>query len=443
MIRHEHLLVTSAIRDAHGTPLEPQVPAIVVDPNRTGGLVEGKVLRGDGTPAAGSKVQLLRYRKVVNPNAPEGEQLYPRPRGGSGCRSATARSTSTSSRSRRRRDTRSGIRRTCSPSPSSPASRSARSCRRAPIRSCSPRRREEVSTIVRLQNRLLQGQHRAPRARHGQGAARPRGRRLARDGRDRRGREHALPRAAHGSARGGRLVHVRRAAGRPDHALGPRRRGQPRLPDGRHPEARRRRERDAPARADRAAEDRHGVREGDAPQERQPAAAARSVAGRDGRRLLERHLHRRRSSPTTSATRRSRACLPERSRCRPRTSASRARPRSRTSTLAADATVSATLTLAEAAPRSVVGRVLFHDGPTNTNLPVSRGGRVHRGPGQLRVHGRDGDVPDRRRAGARRRRGGVLGDGVRQRARTSGADRRCRRCSTRGTERRSSRPTSS
>jgi hypothetical protein len=76
VIRHEQLLVTSAIRDAHGTPLDPQVPAIVVDPNRTGGLVEGKVLRGDSTPAAGSLVQILRFRKVTNPDSPDGEFLY-------------------------------------------------------------------------------------------------------------------------------------------------------------------------------------------------------------------------------------------------------------------------------------------------------------------------------------------------------------------------------
>ncbi len=68
VIRHEHLLVASALRDTHGTPLDPQVPAIVTDPGRTGGLVEGRVLRGDGTPASGSRVQLLRWKKIVNPN---------------------------------------------------------------------------------------------------------------------------------------------------------------------------------------------------------------------------------------------------------------------------------------------------------------------------------------------------------------------------------------
>ncbi|HQQ77162.1 MAG TPA: Ig-like domain-containing protein, partial [Thermoanaerobaculia bacterium] len=76
VIRHEHLLVTNAIRDVHGTPLDPLVPAVVVDPNRTGGLVEGKVLRGDSTPAAGSRVQLLRWRKVVNPDAADAEFLF-------------------------------------------------------------------------------------------------------------------------------------------------------------------------------------------------------------------------------------------------------------------------------------------------------------------------------------------------------------------------------
>ncbi len=50
-------------------------------------------------------------------------------------------------------------------------------------------------------------------------------------------------------------------------------------------------------------------------------------------------------------------------------------------TLAADATVSATLTLADAAPRSVVGRVLFHDGPSNTNLPVAGAVAFIAGPG--------------------------------------------------------------
>ena len=50
-------------------------------------------------------------------------------------------------------------------------------------------------------------------------------------------------------------------------------------------------------------------------------------------------------------------------------------------TLAADATVSATLTLADAAPRSVTGRVLFHDGPSNTNLPVAGAVAFIAGPG--------------------------------------------------------------
>ncbi|HTS01393.1 MAG TPA: carboxypeptidase-like regulatory domain-containing protein, partial [Thermoanaerobaculia bacterium] len=64
VIRHEHLLATNALRDVRGTPLDPQVPPVVIDPDRTGGLAEGKVLRGDGTPAAGTRVQLLRWRHV-------------------------------------------------------------------------------------------------------------------------------------------------------------------------------------------------------------------------------------------------------------------------------------------------------------------------------------------------------------------------------------------
>ncbi len=64
VIRHEHLLATNAIRDTHGTPLEPQVPAALIEPNHTGGLVDGRVLLGTGEPAAGAIVQLIRYHSV-------------------------------------------------------------------------------------------------------------------------------------------------------------------------------------------------------------------------------------------------------------------------------------------------------------------------------------------------------------------------------------------
>ena len=50
-------------------------------------------------------------------------------------------------------------------------------------------------------------------------------------------------------------------------------------------------------------------------------------------------------------------------------------------TLPADGSVSVTLTIAEAAPRTVTGRVLFHDDPSNTNIPVSGAVAFISGPG--------------------------------------------------------------
>ncbi|MEO8584735.1 MAG: Ig-like domain-containing protein [Acidobacteriota bacterium] len=64
VIRHEHLLQTNQIRDTHGTPLDPSVPAALIEPNHVGGLVDGRVLLGTGEPAAGATVQLIRYHNA-------------------------------------------------------------------------------------------------------------------------------------------------------------------------------------------------------------------------------------------------------------------------------------------------------------------------------------------------------------------------------------------
>ncbi|MDL2718638.1 MAG: Ig-like domain-containing protein, partial [Acidobacteriota bacterium] len=73
VIRHEHLLQTSQIRDALGTPLDPSVPPALIEPNHTGGLVDGRVLLGTGEPAAGAVVQLIRYHDAQT--VPGGEPL--------------------------------------------------------------------------------------------------------------------------------------------------------------------------------------------------------------------------------------------------------------------------------------------------------------------------------------------------------------------------------
>ena len=63
-MRHEHLLDAGQIRDTHGTPLDPQVPGVVIESGHMGGLVEGKVLRGTGDAVAGAKLQLIRARTI-------------------------------------------------------------------------------------------------------------------------------------------------------------------------------------------------------------------------------------------------------------------------------------------------------------------------------------------------------------------------------------------
>lgn len=64
LVRPEHRINTPAIRDAWGEALAADVPPVVVEttPRHYGGLVDGRVLRGSGEPVAGAKVQLLRTR---------------------------------------------------------------------------------------------------------------------------------------------------------------------------------------------------------------------------------------------------------------------------------------------------------------------------------------------------------------------------------------------
>ncbi|MFH1177056.1 MAG: Ig-like domain-containing protein, partial [Acidobacteriota bacterium] len=67
LVDHQHLLDTGALRDRWGNSLDGPVlpPAIEADPLHVGGLIEGRVLAGDGAPVTGVAVQLLRPRRVL------------------------------------------------------------------------------------------------------------------------------------------------------------------------------------------------------------------------------------------------------------------------------------------------------------------------------------------------------------------------------------------
>lgn len=64
VISHEHRVDMSGLRDGWGDALGGPVPAIEVEPNHVGGLVEGRVLRGTGEAVAGAVVRLIRDRVV-------------------------------------------------------------------------------------------------------------------------------------------------------------------------------------------------------------------------------------------------------------------------------------------------------------------------------------------------------------------------------------------
>ncbi|MHB8797109.1 MAG: carboxypeptidase regulatory-like domain-containing protein, partial [Thermoanaerobaculia bacterium] len=65
VISHEHRVDLSGLRDGWGDALGGPVPAIEVEPNHVGGLVEGRVLRGTGEAVAGAVVRLIRDRVVA------------------------------------------------------------------------------------------------------------------------------------------------------------------------------------------------------------------------------------------------------------------------------------------------------------------------------------------------------------------------------------------
>src|SRR5262249_44361644 len=62
ILRHEHLLDTSALRDSRGGLLDPGIPPLTLDSTHVGGLVDGKVVRGTGDAVSGATVSLLRER---------------------------------------------------------------------------------------------------------------------------------------------------------------------------------------------------------------------------------------------------------------------------------------------------------------------------------------------------------------------------------------------
>src|SRR5262249_50698373 len=64
VLRHEHLLDTSSLRDARGNSLDPGIPPLSLDSTHVGGLVDGKVVRGTGDAVSGATVSLLRERIV-------------------------------------------------------------------------------------------------------------------------------------------------------------------------------------------------------------------------------------------------------------------------------------------------------------------------------------------------------------------------------------------
>ena len=379
VIRHEHLLATNAIRDTHGTPLDPQVPPVVVDPNRVGGLVEGKVLRGDGTPAAGSTVQLLRYRKVVNPDAPEGEQLFldvvaatvvgpdggfyfdfveePPPPGHSighppGLLLESVQSGFTL--------------RAIVPAGADPV--------------LQPEEREEISSVVRLQNRLL----RVNIALLGRGTVK--GRLVYADN----GspvtdgsvaaastlfpEQRTVQAAADGSFTFGGLpvgpitLSGRDAAGnRVYQTVGIQKPGDivnVTLQLGRT----------GPPKTGTVWAKVMRLRSGSPRPPPIPSPGA-SVAVYSNGNFIGSKTADNLGNATFTGVPAGKVTLQAADFTVSRT------PALTDLTLAADATVSATLTLSDAAPRSVVGRVLFHDGATNTNVPVSGAVAFIRGPG--------------------------------------------------------------
>ncbi|MCM3876625.1 MAG: Ig-like domain-containing protein, partial [Thermoanaerobaculia bacterium] len=376
VIRHEHLLVTNAIRDTHGTPLDPQVPDILIDPNRTGGLVDGRVLRGDGTPAAGARVQLLRYRKVSNPDAPDHEILLidlvaevstgtdgafyfdfieePPPPG---------RTIGSPPRSLSEQVQSGFVLQAIVPAGADPV--------------LQPEEREQVSTKIRLQNRLLHVniallgrgtvkgtlvyQDNGAPATDGSVAAAStlflaqRSTPVASDGSftfgglpvgpiTLSGRDGAGNRVYEtvGIQRPGDVVNVTLRLGR----TGPQKTGTVaatvlRLRSGSPPVV-------SPGAAVAVYAEGHFI-EGKTSDSLGNATFRNVPAGRVSVQAADFSISR---TPAITDL-----------------------------TLAADATVTATLVLADAAPRSVIGRVLFHDGPTNTNLPVPGAVAFITGPG--------------------------------------------------------------
>jgi len=70
LLEHEHQLDTGALVDELGNPLSTDVPEprIETSPLHTGGLVDGRVLRGTGEGVAGALVELLRWRLIPTPS---------------------------------------------------------------------------------------------------------------------------------------------------------------------------------------------------------------------------------------------------------------------------------------------------------------------------------------------------------------------------------------
>ncbi len=63
LIQHQHMLDHTRLVDTRQNPLDPAFPSVTIESGRVGGLVDGKVLEGSGQPVGGATVKLLRWVK--------------------------------------------------------------------------------------------------------------------------------------------------------------------------------------------------------------------------------------------------------------------------------------------------------------------------------------------------------------------------------------------
>ncbi len=76
VVSNDHRLDLANLRDGWGEALTGPVPAIGIEPDHVGGLVEGKVLRGTGEAVAGAVVRLIRDRVVLTDGGADAKVLH-------------------------------------------------------------------------------------------------------------------------------------------------------------------------------------------------------------------------------------------------------------------------------------------------------------------------------------------------------------------------------